>query len=76
MYVVTRDDLYLIPTAEVPVTNLHRDEILEADDLVEGRWAKALRERGVGAGGRVGGEVLVAEERAGHTEEVRSSRFE
>lgn len=33
MYVVTRDDLYLIPTAEVPVTNLHRDEILEADAL-------------------------------------------
>ena len=33
MYVVTRDDLYLIPTAEVPVTNLHRDEILEAADL-------------------------------------------
>ena len=30
MYVVTRDDLYLIPTAEVPVTNLHRDEILDA----------------------------------------------
>ncbi len=25
--------LYLIPTAEVPVTNLHRDEILEADEL-------------------------------------------
>jgi seryl-tRNA synthetase len=33
MYVVTRDDLYLIPTAEVPVTNLHRDEILEAAEL-------------------------------------------
>jgi seryl-tRNA synthetase len=33
MYVVTRDDLYLIPTSEVPVTNLHRDEILEAGDL-------------------------------------------
>jgi seryl-tRNA synthetase len=33
MYVVTRDDLYLVPTAEVPVTNLHRDEILEATDL-------------------------------------------
>jgi seryl-tRNA synthetase len=33
MYVVTRDDLYLIPTAEVPVTNLHRDEILEASEL-------------------------------------------
>jgi seryl-tRNA synthetase len=33
MYVVTRDDLYLVPTAEVPVTNLHRDEIFEAGDL-------------------------------------------
>jgi seryl-tRNA synthetase len=29
MYVVDRDDLYLVPTAEVPVTNLHRDEILD-----------------------------------------------
>ncbi len=29
MYVVTRDELYLVPTAEVPVTNLHRDEILD-----------------------------------------------
>lgn len=26
-------DLYLAPTAEVPVTNLHRDEILEAEQL-------------------------------------------
>ena len=33
MYVVGRDDLYLVPTAEVPVTNLHRDEILEASEL-------------------------------------------
>ena len=33
MYVVTRDDLYLVPTAEVPVTNLHRDEIIEAAQL-------------------------------------------
>jgi seryl-tRNA synthetase len=33
MYVVTRDDLYLVPTAEVPVTNLHRDEIFEASEL-------------------------------------------
>jgi seryl-tRNA synthetase len=33
MYVVTRDDLYLIPTSEVPVTNLHRDEILDASEL-------------------------------------------
>ena len=33
MYVVTRDNLYLVPTAEVPVTNMHRDEILEAAEL-------------------------------------------
>ncbi len=33
MYHVTEDDLWLIPTAEVPVTNIHRDEILSADDL-------------------------------------------
>ncbi|HEY6608792.1 MAG TPA: serine--tRNA ligase [Candidatus Limnocylindria bacterium] len=33
MYVVGRDDLYLVPTAEVPVTNLHRDEVLPADAL-------------------------------------------
>jgi seryl-tRNA synthetase len=31
-YVAT-DDLFLIPTAEVPVTNLHRDEILDASEL-------------------------------------------
>ncbi|MFQ5810598.1 MAG: serine--tRNA ligase, partial [Armatimonadota bacterium] len=28
-----REGLYMIPTAEVPLTNLHRDEILEADAL-------------------------------------------
>ena len=28
-----KDDLWLIPTAEVPLTNLHRDEILSADEL-------------------------------------------
>jgi seryl-tRNA synthetase len=33
MYVVPRDELYLVPTAEVPVTNLHRDEILPAEAL-------------------------------------------
>ncbi len=26
-------DYYLVPTAEVPVTNIHRDEILRAEDL-------------------------------------------
>jgi seryl-tRNA synthetase len=29
----TSDDLFLVPTAEVPVTNLHRDEILTAEEL-------------------------------------------
>ena len=33
MYIATRDELYLVPTAEVPVTNLHRDEIFEASEL-------------------------------------------
>lgn len=33
MYVVERDQLYLIPTAEVPVSNFHRDEILAEKDL-------------------------------------------
>jgi seryl-tRNA synthetase len=53
MYVVTRDDLYLIPTAEVPVTNLHRDEILEADALPI-RYAaySASFRREAGAAGR------------------------
>ena len=33
MYRLKDDDLFLIPTAEVPVTNIHRDEILEEDKL-------------------------------------------
>jgi seryl-tRNA synthetase len=33
MYHVTGDNLYLIPTAEVPVTNIYRDVILEASEL-------------------------------------------
>ena len=33
MYLVEKDDLFLIPTAEVPVTNLHRDEILRGEEL-------------------------------------------
>ena len=32
-YRMERDDLFLIPTAEVPLTNLHRDEILRCDEL-------------------------------------------
>jgi seryl-tRNA synthetase len=33
MYYVGVDNLYLIPTAEVPITNLYRDVILKADEL-------------------------------------------
>jgi seryl-tRNA synthetase len=33
MYYVEKDDLYLIPTAEVPITNIMRDEILSEKDL-------------------------------------------
>ncbi|HEY9046603.1 MAG TPA: serine--tRNA ligase [Ohtaekwangia sp.] len=33
MYFVNEDGLYLIPTAEVPITNLYRDVMLAEDDL-------------------------------------------
>ncbi len=33
MYRLKEDDLFLIPTAEVPVTNIFRDEILNEEDL-------------------------------------------
>ena len=33
MYAVAGEDLFLVPTAEVPVTNLYRDEILDAEAL-------------------------------------------
>jgi seryl-tRNA synthetase len=33
MYYVERDDLYLIPTAEVPVTNMYRGQIIPEGDL-------------------------------------------
>ena len=33
MYHIQADDLYLIPTAEVPVTNLFRDEIVKSEDF-------------------------------------------
>src|SRR5438309_763899 len=33
MYHDDEDNLFLVPTAEMPVTNLHRDEILSADEL-------------------------------------------
>jgi seryl-tRNA synthetase len=36
MYALRDDELFLIPTAEVPVTNIHRDEILTAAELPKG----------------------------------------
>ncbi len=33
MYFVEKDDLYLIPTAEVPITNIYRDDILDMKDF-------------------------------------------
>lgn len=33
MYFVNEDELYLIPTAEVPITNIYRDVILKAEEL-------------------------------------------
>ncbi len=33
MYYVTEDNLYLIPTAEIPITNIYRDVILKGDEL-------------------------------------------
>jgi seryl-tRNA synthetase len=33
MYHIPEEDLFLIPTAEVPLTNIHRDDVLKYDDL-------------------------------------------
>jgi seryl-tRNA synthetase len=52
-YRMERDGLSLIPTAEVPLTNLFRDEILEADDLpVRVTMQSSCFRREAGAAGR------------------------
>uniref|UniRef100_UPI0037BFCD30 serine--tRNA ligase n=1 Tax=Gemmatimonas sp. TaxID=1962908 RepID=UPI0037BFCD30 len=52
-YAVTDDDLFLIPTAEVPVTNLYRDEILDASELPKRFCAfSACFRREAGAAGK------------------------
>jgi len=33
MYYIQEDNLYMIPTSEVPITNIYRDEIVKADEL-------------------------------------------
>ena len=51
-YATRGDDLFLIPTAEVPVTNLYRDEILDADRLPMGfvAYSKCYRREAGSAG--------------------------
>lgn len=52
-YHVESDDLWLIPTAEVPVTNLHREEILDAAQLpIKYAAYSACFRREAGAAGR------------------------
>jgi seryl-tRNA synthetase len=53
LYAVPSDDLFLIPTAEVPLTNLHRDDILDAADLPRAYcgWTPCFR-REAGAHGK------------------------
>ena len=52
-YATRGDELFLIPTAEVPVTNLYRDEILDAERAADGvrRLQQVLPPRG-GIGGQ------------------------
>ncbi|GAB1341447.1 serine--tRNA ligase [Gemmatimonas sp.] len=53
MYSVPEEQLFLIPTAEVPVTNLYRDEILEVSDLPKGLCAySACFRREAGSAGK------------------------
>jgi seryl-tRNA synthetase len=51
-YATRGDDLFLIPTAEVPVTNLYRDEIIEAGTLPLGfvAYSKCFRREAGSAG--------------------------
>lgn len=53
LYLAGADDLFLVPTAEVPVTNLHRDEILDAAALPVAyvAWTPCFR-REAGAHGK------------------------
>ena len=53
LYGVPADDLFLIPTAEVPLTNIHRDEILDGAELPRGycAWTPCFR-REAGAHGK------------------------
>ncbi|MCA0376102.1 MAG: serine--tRNA ligase [Gemmatimonadetes bacterium] len=53
MYAAPADGLFLIPTAEVPVTNLYREEILDASDLPKALCAySACFRREAGSAGK------------------------
>ena len=53
MYGLLHDEGYLVPTAEVPVTNLYRDEILDAHEVPRGFCAySACFRREAGAAGK------------------------
>lgn len=53
MYALQEEGMFLIPTAEVPVTNLYRDEILEASELPRAFCAfSACFRREAGAAGK------------------------
>lgn len=53
MYALRDEDMYLIPTAEVPVTNLYRDEILDASELPKALCAfSACFRREAGSAGK------------------------
>ena len=53
MYALKGEDAFLIPTAEVPVTNLYRDEILPESDLPKGLTAySACFRREAGSAGK------------------------
>src|SRR5690606_31083031 len=53
LYLAGADDLFLVPTAEVPVTNLHRDEIMDGSTLPVSyvAWTPCFR-REAGAHGK------------------------
>ena len=52
-YHIERDDLWAIPTAEVPLTSMHRDEILDEADLpLRSRRPRACFRREAGSAGR------------------------
>ncbi len=53
MYALREEDMFLIPTAEVPVTNLFRDEILDIQELPKGLCAfSACFRREAGSAGK------------------------